>query len=395
VILHLLKLVWNRKRANALIVAEMFFSFLVVFGVLVAAIDLWQAWRQPLGFQWKDVLYVRVEMEERRVREPGDETHQQLMRVLDEVRAMPEVVGAALTMTPPYTFAVAESGTRIGGRDVSFLFDDVTDDFANAMQLKVVKGRWFSAEDDAASDHPIVIDTNAAKEFFGDKDPIGQKLDETPRALRVVGVIEPYRKDGETTAPSRMMFRRYSPQGTYGMLGGNIVVRVRPGTPGAFEESLLRRMQQAAPPLGFVVNPMSQLRERMLRMRTAPLLILGTVGAFLIAMVALGLTGVLWQNVTRRTRELGLRRALGATGSSVHRQVLAEIVLLATFALLAGLVVVLQFPVLGVFTYVTKSAFTTGIVSALAAIYALTVVCGLYPSWLASRLEPADALRYE
>lgn len=392
---HLLKLVWNRKRANALIVAEMFFSFLVMFGVLAAAVDLWQGWQRPLGFEWKDLLYVRVEMEERRVRQPGDETHKQIMRLLDEVRAMPEVTGAAVTMTPPYTFATAESGTTINGREVSYLFDDVSDDFANAMQLKVVKGRWFSAADDASPEQPIVIDTNAAQDFFGDKDPIGQKIDEKPFPMRVVGVIEPYRKDGETTAPAKMVFRRYSPEGKYGMLGGNLVVRVRPGTPGAFEEALLLRMQQVAPQLAFSVRPMSQLRERMLRMRIAPMLILGVIGAFLIAMVALGLTGVLWQNVTRRTRELGLRRALGATAANVHRQVLAEIGLLATFALLAGVIVVLQLPILGAFTYVTKSAFTIGVASALATIYALTVLCGLYPSWLASRLEPADALRYE
>jgi ABC-type antimicrobial peptide transport system permease subunit len=58
-------------------------------------------------------------------------------------------------------------------------------------------------------------------------------------------------------------------------------------------------------------------------------------------------------------------------------------------------VIVLQLPILGAFTLVTPAAFSAGFVLALATIYALTVLCGLYPSWLASRLEPADALRYE
>jgi putative ABC transport system permease protein len=112
-------------------------------------------------------------------------------------------------------------------------------------------------------------------------------------------------------------------------------------------------------------------------------------------MVGLGLTGVLWQNVTRRTREIGLRRAMGASGPVVRRQILAEVVLLATIAVIIGAVVVLQLPVLGVLSLVTPAAFATGFAGALAAIYALTVLCGLYPGWLASRLTPADALRYE
>jgi putative ABC transport system permease protein len=395
VIRHLLKLVWNRKRANALIVAEMFFSFLVVFGVLTAAVNLWQGWRQPIGFEWRHVLDVGMQMEERSARQPSTEMHAQVMRLLEDVKRMPEVEAASLTLTPPYSFSTAESATDWHGRNVSYLFDNVTDDFDRTMGVKLVRGRWFSRVDDASQDQPVVIDTNLARELFGDKDPVGQKIDEEQRAMRVVGVIEPYRKDGETTAPAKMMFQRYAPDGHYGIMGGDFLVRVRPGTPPAFEEELVKRLQQAAPKISFTIRPMSQMRERMSRMRLAPLVILGIVGLFLISMVALGLTGVLWQNVTSRTRELGLRRAMGATGTNVNRQVLAEIALLASFALLAGTIVVLQLPILGAFTYVTRSAFTTGLVAALATIYALTVLCGLYPSWLASRLEPADALRYE
>jgi putative ABC transport system permease protein len=112
-------------------------------------------------------------------------------------------------------------------------------------------------------------------------------------------------------------------------------------------------------------------------------------------MVALGLTGVLWQSVTRRTREIGLRRAMGASGPNVHRQILAEVALLSTIAVIAGSIVILQLPILGAFKIVTPAAFTLGFVTSLATIYALTILCGLYPSWLASRLQPADALRYE
>jgi putative ABC transport system permease protein len=213
--------------------------------------------------------------------------------------------------------------------------------------------------------------------------------------LQVVGVVETYRKDGEVAGPDHLMFRRIAPNARYGRLGSHLMVRVRPGTPADFEQRLAARLEQILPNVSFRVRNLERMRNDMLRARLAPIIVGAIIGAFLIAMVALGLTGVLWQSVTRRTREIGLRRAMGASGPGVHRQILAEVALLAMIAVIAGSVVILQLPILGAFKVVTPSAFTLGFLASLATIYALTVLCGLYPSWLASRLQPADALRYE
>ena len=69
--------------------------------------------------------------------------------------------------------------------------------------------------------------------------------------------------------------------------------------------------------------------------------------------------------------------------------------LLSTFALVIGVAIVVQFPLLGLFAIVQPPVFATGVVAALAVIYAITLTCGLYPSWLASTVAPAEALRYE
>ncbi|HYH08998.1 MAG TPA: ABC transporter permease [Thermoanaerobaculia bacterium] len=392
---HLLKLVWNRKRANALIVGEIFVSFLVIFAVLTGAITLIGGWRAPIGFDYRNVWDVRMDFDNAQ-EQTSPEMAATVMRMIAEVRAMPEVESAAISTTPPYSFSTSEGTRTINGREVSVLFDDVTDDFAEVMKLKVVRGRWFNATDDAAQQQPLVLDTNAARDLFGEADPVGQKweLDENQFGV-VVGVVSSYRKSGEVSMPANMMFRRSAPNGRYGRLGNHILVRLRPGTPAVFEEKLAARLHSVAPNVSFRVRHMELMRDSMVRTRLAPIIIGGIVGVFLISMVALGLTGVLWQNVTTRTRELGLRRAMGASGGAVHRQILGEVALLATVALLVGVIVVAQLPILGAFSIVTPSSFTAGILGALATIYALTVLCGLYPSWLASRLQPADALRYE
>lgn len=393
---HLLKLVWNRKRANALIVAEIFISFLVIFAVLTGAITFASTWNRPIGFDYTNVWDVSMDYDIDAREKAPPELREAVMRMLDEARAFPEVEAAGLSNTPPYGFSTAEGRRTLNGREVNFTFDDVSDGFADAMKLQVVRGRWFNAEDDAAQYQPVVLDADVAEAIYGDADPVGKKLEEDEDTFsQVVGVIAPYRKDGETTMSKNMMFRRIAPNGAYGRLASHILVRVRPGTPAQFEQTLAQRFAQVAPNITFTVRQMDQMRTRMTRAKLAPLVAGGVIGTFLISMVALGLTGVLWQNVTKRTREIGLRRAMGATGSSVHRQILGEVALLATVALVIGVIVVAQLPILGAFSIVTPAAFTLGILAALATIYGLTVLCGLYPSWLASRLQPADALRYE
>jgi putative ABC transport system permease protein len=396
VIRHLLKLVWNRKRANALIVAEMFVSFLVIFAVLTGVVAFARGWRQPIGFQWRNVWDVSMELEIDPREKANPELHATVLRMVDEVRGFPQVAAVAVATTPPYAFSTSEGRRNINGKDVTVIIDDVTAGYADVMQMKVVRGRWFNEEDEVSQHWPVVIDTNFARAVYGDTDPIGQKFEEDENLFHVVvGVVEQYRKDGETSAPMNMMFRHTANNASHGRLGSHIVARMHPGTSTQFEEELAARLQQVAPDMSFTVRQMERMRTNALRARLSPLVGGGIVGLFLIGMVALGLTGVLWQNVTRRTREIGLRRAMGASGSQVHRQVLMEVALLATIALVIGSIIVWQLPVLGAFSIVSPAAFTAGFLGALATIYALTLLCGLYPSWLASRLEPADALRYE
>jgi putative ABC transport system permease protein len=396
VIKHLLKLVWNRKRANALIVTEIFISFLVLFAVLAAAITLGTRWSKPLGFQWRNVWDVSMDFDVDAGEKATPELHAAMFRMIDEARSFPEVDAVAISNTPAYSFSTSEGTRRINDRDVTMKLDDVTDGFADVMQMKVIRGRWFNAEDDASPYWPVVLGADAAAAIYGDADPIGQKFEEDEKTMhQVVGVVETYRKDGEAAGADQLMFRRISPNARYGRLGSNLMVRVKPGTPPDFEQKLATRLQQVLPNVALNVRHMERMRLNMLRTRLSPIVVGAVIGIFLIVMVALGLTGVLWQSVTRRTREIGLRRAMGASGPNVHRQILAEVALLSTIAVIAGSIVILQLPILGAFKIVTPAAFTLGFITSLATIYALTILCGLYPSWLASRLQPADALRYE
>ena len=103
------------------------------------------------------------------------------------------------------------------------------------------------------------------------------------------------------------------------------------------------------------------MRDTSISFAMVPLAAVGLVAAFLMLMVALGLLGVLWQNVTQRTREMGLRRAKGAAKVDVQRQILAEIGVMTSLALLAGVLVAIQFPLLDIIYFVEPHVYAIGL----------------------------------
>jgi putative ABC transport system permease protein len=399
VIRHLLKLVWARKRANALLIVEIFFSFVVVFAVVTLAASMITRWNKPLGFDYHDVWCAQVSFPRQLALSDKDDTpgRAAIGAMMLEVKAQPQVESASAEDMPPYGGGTWISNLSANGHSIDVTSDIASDDFAKVMRIPLLRGRWFNADDETMTIEGVVIDADVAKTLWGSLDVAGKTFESgKDKSYRILGVIAPYRKHGELSQDhENMVFHRFSPTQKKGQVVRSIVFRVRPGTPADFEETLIKRLHGVAPDYKVRIQHMDQMRELMNKAFIAPAVIGGIVASFLITMVALGLSGVLWQTVTRRTREIGLRRALGATGNEVNRQILLEVALLATLALIAGALLVAQLPLLGIFRLVSPASYGTGVAGALATIYSLTLLCGLYPSWLAGRVQPAQALHYE
>jgi putative ABC transport system permease protein len=399
---HLLKLVWNRKRSNALMILEICVSFLVVFGVATLGLFFFDNYRMPLGFEWKDAWGVRIGLGQTEAGKGGAAaTAQQMVyaRLLREVRELAPVEAAAGSWVVPFDQGGMGSTYDFKGRKMDMDADFATVGLDKALGLDLVAGRWFEEADALQAWEPVVIDQDLARAVFGAADPVGKRLFERrpeERPFRVVGVVRDFRKSGELMANGKFLFR-FAPEDRPSELGPmrNVIVRVRPGTPAAFEEALVKRMQGVAPDWSFEVRPLSQVRASSFRFFLTPLIVAGTVAFFLLLMVGLGLIGVLWQNLLQRTREIGLRRAAGASRASVHRQVLLEQIVLTSLGVLIGTLLVIQVPILHLIGVLSNRVFLAGLLVAMAAMYLLSVLCALYPSALAARVQPAEALRYE
>lgn len=412
---HLLRLIWNRKRQNFLLTLEIFFSFLALFGVVLLTLHFANNSRKPLGYDIDRVWSITVDRKENdedpAVKSRHRATFRQLMLAL---REMPQVEVAAASFTSPYASWSWGGSMRLqGGHKVDHSVNNVTDDFPALFQMPLVKGRWFSREDDAATWKPVLLNVRLAHEIFGDDEAVGKVIheerdpndpppdpNEKPEVKRVVGVFEDFRKDGELSSPENFMFQRARlddgvPKAD---LPGRLLVRLAPGTPASFEETLVKRLLADAPDWSFEVQRADAMRETMLRQFMGPLLTVGIVACFLLLMVALGLTGVVWQSVTQRIREFGLRRAKGATIADIRRQVLVEMVIMTSLALIVGVVLLAQLPLLPLpreLDVIPAGVFVASIVLSVATVYLVTLLCGWYPSRLATKVQPAEALHYE
>ena len=354
VIRHILKMVWNRKAANSLITLEILISFLVLFAVSAIAAYQWDHYRQPLGFDWENVWKVTIDFGEEDIPAlmdafsmvEGDEEPEfasiadAFARMLTEVESFDQVEAAAGMSFAPYTSRGWRWGLDTDRGKVLMYLLNATQHLPETLDLDLLEGRWFEEADSASTSRTIVINEHLAREVFGDESPVGQVIVDQHEAgtveMKVVGVVSDFRYKGELASPVPLAFMWPRNEENKIDFLEAIAIRVRPGTPASFEEEILERLRPIGPNWSFKIEPLAAARESYLRKRLAPLIVAGLLAAFLMVMVALGLVGVLWQNVTQRTRELGLRRAKGATAVRIRRQVLGELLIMASLAVAIG-----------------------------------------------------------
>ncbi len=400
---HLLKLVWNRKRGNLLVTLEIFVCFLVLFATVVMIGYYANNYRQPVGFEYEDVWSIStsistlVDLE----RDNNELMGKYASAFYTALKNMSEIESVAVIRQAPYSFSWNNRSVQYKGKKLSTKVNEASDELAHVLNLKVVRGRWFSPADDGLAWEPVVINRKLATELFGSEDPLGKDISEkggaassTParREQRVVGVIYDFRKDGEMSAPETYLFTRTTPSRSRGLY---FLIKIRPGTPRAFEETVLRRLHAINPDWDFEVDPLTKMRETRLGYQLAPMAAAAIVVSFLMLMVALGLIGVVWQSVSRRTGEIGLRRACGAPAGSIHLQVLGELLVICSVGVGLGALLVIQLPLLDLVGFLTTEVYIYSLIASLALIYGLTLACGIYPSRLATRVQPVEALRWE
>jgi putative ABC transport system permease protein len=396
---HLFTLIWNRKRANLLLISEVFFSFVVLFGVGAVLITVGKNYFTPHGFNYEQVWRLQVRAGQN-LKMPRAE----LDDVLRQVKALPGVQTVALTSgNVPFIFNTNNSDFAYKGRKSPFANTyDADDHYIETLQLQLREGRWFRPADDGSNHRPVVISEDLRQFLFGSEPALGKIFtynipgkDTKPEdEFQVVGVVNPVNMESDFSAPIPSVWKRLIPYDTTHWETANVLVRVAPGEGGVLQEKIARTVAGVTRQWTTEVRVMNDDRLHRRLFTLVPVVALCIMGLFLIINVALGLFGVLWYNISQRRAEIGLRRAIGATGAGIGGQFLGEMMVVTTFGVVLGTLLAAQFPLLSAFDLPARP-YLLAIGAAALAVYGITALCAWQPSRLAAAIQPAVALREE
>jgi predicted permease len=400
----------KRQRIRSfLIVAETTLAVVLLVGAGLLGRSFAKLIAVDLGFDASSVQTFRVTL-------PGSRYAQPLQRqeffetLIDRIRTHPDVasVGAA-TGLPLTRFSYGISTSTIDGRRLSDDEQDaltlqiriVTPDYFRTMGIPIARGRAFAPSDRTGTLQVAIVNEAAAKRIWQDADPLGHELrigtrfglGGDPAGGAVVGVAGDVREFGPATAAPPTLYLAYAQWPVNFM---TVVARGR-GEPSALVEPMRGVVQSLDPDVPmFAVRSMPQIVANAVAQPRLYMVLIVCFAATAVLLAAIGLYGVLAYAVGQRTREIGIRLALGARRAEVLRMVMSQAGRLVLAGVAFGLVAaVLASRLLRAQLFEVQPTDTATYVVVAAGLLLVSLLASWIPARRASRIDPMSALRQD
>jgi putative ABC transport system permease protein len=394
----------GRVVRSTLVVIEVALAVVLVTGAGLLIRSFWNLTRTDPGFDVTGVL--KAEFQASAVKYPrGAEAAPHFVAynrltngLLERVRRLPGVESAALAANHPLDTGFTNSFLVVGREAESETWPEiscrfVTPGYFRTLHVPLIRGRVLGESDTSSSDPVVMVNQATVDRFFQTQDPIGQKLRFWGTNWTVVGIVGNERFHGVAKA---------APIGAYVPLAqtrlGSLALVVRTTTdPVEMGPAVRGAIREVDPELAiFGLEPLEETVANSLSEQRFLMLLLGLFGALAVTLAGLGVHGVLAYLVAQRTREIGVRMALGATSGRVTHLVVGQGVRLVVVGLAIGFAMALALgrSLAGLLFGVTPTDRLT-LVAVLVVVGSTAALSIWLPARRAVRVDPLAALRQE
>jgi predicted permease len=390
---------------RVLVVSEISLACVLVTGAGLMAKSLLRILDQDPGFEVEHVLVTRFTFPQSKY--SGADKLTFVDALVERVKAHSGVVAASVADRPPVLFNQSQSRFSIPDRPAAESEEEaptgsvvMTDENVfRTLGISLVRGRLFDATDEATGPRVVVIDETMAERYWPGEDPVGRRISlGSPEGERIVGLVAPARWNGLVNAPPTLyaLHRQIVQQAPFALGTPTLLTRTR-GDPMALSGAVRDAIHDldAEIPV-FMMRPMADVVASSLGGQRFILMLMAVFAGLALLLGVVGVYGVISQAVSQRTREIGIRRALGADSSDVVAMVLRQGMLVAAVGVALGLGAAASLGgFLQAFLYEVRStdALTYGLVALAVGVVAAAAI--LVPARRASRVDPMDALRME
>jgi predicted permease len=400
----------HRQRVrSALVVAEVTLAVVLVIGAGLMIRSLSALGRINLGFNPDQMLTMRVSIPQAKYDTP--EKVVDFYRQLNtRVRALPGVQSAGFVRVLPLATTIGDFGLDVEGfeegpgRNAKGDWQIITDGGFEAMNTRLMRGRWFAASDTTDSQPVAVVNETLARTYWKDPEAVvGGRIrigNMRNPWMTVVGIVADERHNGVTGQVKEKFYVPHSQWhvATGGNLirGGFMVVRTA-GDPMLLAGPVRQQVREMDANIPVAnIRPMTDVVNTALATPRLTGFLLGTFAAIALTLAAVGIYGVLSYLVARRTHEIGIRLAVGADRMQVLALVLRQGLTLAGMGIAAGVFAAFALTRLMqslLYEVQPTDAVTFGVV--VLALTAVALLASALPAWRATRVSPLIALRTE